>query len=209
MRILLADDHAMFRSGLRRILKEEFPDAFVEESSSCAEVLDRIKKDSWDIVVLDIAMGAQNSLNIVPEIKKKHPRTPVLMLSMYSDKQFIVQALRAGASGYLTKEHTTEELIHGIKALLDGRRYLSESIAENLADYMAVGGSEFPHEALSAREHEVFVLIARGQSVSEIAAILSLSIKTVSTYRTRILEKMALRSNAELMRYALQHGLVH
>lgn len=153
-------------------------------------------------------MGAQNSLSIVPDLKKQHPRTPILMLSMYSDKQFIVQSLRAGASGYLTKEHTTEELIHGIKAVLAGRRYLSESIAENLADYMAIGGCEFPHEFLSAREYEVFILIAKGRAVSEIGAMLSLSTKTVSTYRTRILEKMSLRSNGELMRYALQHGLV-
>ncbi len=208
MRILLADDHAMFRSGLQRILNEEFPDAVIEESSSCSGVLEKAQKDSWDVIILDISMGAQNSLSIVPDLKKQHPRTPILMLSMYSDKQFIVQSLRAGASGYLTKEHTTEELIHGIKAVLAGRRYLSESIAENLADYMAIGGCEFPHEFLSAREYEVFILIAKGRAVSEIGAMLSLSTKTVSTYRTRILEKMSLRSNGELMRYALQHGLV-
>ena len=131
MRILLADDHAMFRSGLQRILNEEFPDAVIEESSSCSGVLEKAQKDSWDVIILDISMGAQNSLSIVPDLKKQHPRTPILKLSMYSDKQFIVQSLRAGASGYLTKEHTTEELIHGIKAVLAGRRYLSESIAEN------------------------------------------------------------------------------
>ncbi|MBP9089656.1 response regulator transcription factor [bacterium] len=198
----------MFRSGLQRILNEEFPDAVIEESSSCSGVLEKAQKDSWDVIILDISMGAQNSLSIVPDLKKQHPRTPILMLSMYSDKQFIVQSLRAGASGYLTKEHTTEELIHGIKAVLAGRRYLSESIAENLADYMAIGGCEFPHEFLSAREYEVFILIAKGRAVSEIGAMLSLSTKTVSTYRTRILEKMSLRSNGELMRYALQHGLV-
>ncbi len=208
MRILLADDHTMFRSGLRHILEQEFPQAGIDEAAACSEVLEKIHKSDFDLVILDIAMGALNSLNIVPDIKRRHPNTPVLMLSMYSDKQFIVQSLRAGASGYLTKEHTTEELIHCIRALLAGRRYISESIAENLADYLAVGGSEFPHEALSGRESEVFMLIASGRSVSEIAALLSLSIKTVSTYRTRILEKMGLRSNAELMRYALQHGLV-
>lgn len=208
MRILLADDHAMFRSGLRRILDEEFSDAHIEEASHLSEVLEKVSRDRWDLIILDIAMGPHNSLNILPEIKKRHPGTPVLMLSMYSDKQFIVQSLRAGASGYLTKEHTAEELIRSIHAILSGRRYISESIAENLADYLAVGGSGLPHESLSVREHEVFLLIAVGRSVSEIASILSLSIKTVSTYRARILEKLALHSNAELMRYALQHGLV-
>lgn len=208
MRILLADDHAMFRSGLRRILQEEFNESLIEESSSCSEVLEKLHKGSWDLIVLDIAMGPHNSVNIVPAIKKAQPKTPVLMLSMYSDRQFIVQALRAGASGYLTKEHTTEELVKAIRVLLAGRKYLSESIVENLAEYLAVGGTEFPHEALSAREYEVFMLIAAGRSVSEIASLLSLSIKTVSTYRTRILEKMDLRSNADLTRYALQHGLL-
>ncbi len=208
MHILLADDHAMFRSGLRRIIEQDFPDACIEEASSCTEVLDMMRAGSWSLVILDIAMGEFNSLNILPDIKRGHPDTPVLMLSMYNDRQFIIKSLRTGASGYLTKEHTPEELIHGIRAVLSGHRYISESIAENLADYLAVGGSESPHEALSTREQEVFLLIARGRSASEIAALLSLSVKTVSTYRVRILEKMGLGSNAELMRYALRHGLV-
>jgi two-component system, NarL family, invasion response regulator UvrY len=207
MRILLADDHAMFRAGLRRILEEEFPDVTIEEASSCAEVLEKFKKGNFEILILDIAMGGQNSISVLPELKKQHPLTPVLMLSMYSDRQFIIQALRAGASGYLTKEHTTEELIRGLHSLLVGKRYISESVAADLADYLAVG-CEFPHQALSTRESEVFHLIASGHTVSEIASLLCLSIKTVSTYRTRILEKMSLRSNAELIRYALHHQLV-
>lgn len=208
MRILLADDHTMFRSGLRRILEDEFPHAAIEEASSCSESMEKLCEGQWELVILDVSMGTQNSLNILPDIKKRHPNTPVLMLSMYSDKQFIIQALRSGASGYLTKEHTPEELIRSIRTILSGRRYISEYIAENLADYLAVGGAEFPHQALSTREYEVFLLIASGRAISEIAADLCLSVKTVSTYRSRILEKMALGSNAELMRYALKHGLV-
>lgn len=208
MHILLADDHTMFRSGLRRIIEDDFPDASIEEASSCTAVLERLRAGAWSLVILDIAMGEQNSLKILPDMKRSQPSTPVLMLSMYNDQQFIVQALRAGASGYLTKEHTPEELNRAIRAVLAGRRYISESIATNLADFLAVGGSESPHDALSTREREVFLLIARGRSVSEIARILAVSVKTVSTYRVRILEKMGVGSNAELMRYALRHGLV-
>lgn len=208
MYILLADDHVMFRSGLRRILADEFPKASIEEASSCDEVMKKIGGKTWNLVVLDIAMGKQNSLHILPDIKRLYPNMPVLLLSMYGDKQFIVQALRGGASGYLTKEHAPEELIRAIHTILAGRRYVSESVAGHLADYLAVGSSEYPHEVLSPREHEVFLLLASGRAVSEIASELCLSVKTVSTHRSRILEKMALGSNAELMRYAMQHGLV-
>lgn len=208
MHILLADDHTMFRSGLRRILEEEFPDAMIDEAASCDETLAEIAKCGKDLLILDISMGSQNSLHILPDIKKTCPNMPVLLLSMYDDKQFIVQALRAGVSGYLTKEHAPEELIRAIHIILDGRRYVSETVAVHLADYLAVGSSEFPHEALSKREHEVFLLIGAGKSVSDIADGLCLSVKTISTYRTRVLEKMSLGSNAELMRYAIKHGLV-
>lgn len=159
-------------------------------------------------MILDIAMGRENSLHILPEICKTRPEMPILLLSMYDERQFIVQALRAGVSGYLTKEHAPEELIRAICAILDGRRYVSESVASHIADYLAVGSSDYPHQALSAREHEVFLMIAAGKSVSMIADELCLSIKTISTYRSRILEKMDMGSNAELIRYALQHGLV-
>lgn len=207
MHILLADDHAMFRSGLRRILEEEFSGAHIEDASSCTEALDKIKKEKWDLVILDIAMGAQNSLTLLPDIKSLWPNMPVLMLSMYNERQFITRALQTGASGYLTKEHAPEELIRAIRSVLAGRRYISESIAEQIADYLAVGGSQNPHESLSAREYEVFLLIAAGKSISDIAGDIGLSVKTVSTYRSRILEKMQMRSNAEIIRYALQNNL--
>ena len=208
MRILLADDHAMFRSGLRRIIEDDFPGASIEEAATCAQVLEKAQNSAFDLMILDVSIGDQNSLDSLLEIRRFQQSTPILMLSMYGDRQFIVKALRSGASGYLTKEHTPEELTQCMKALLSGRRYVSESIAANLADYLAVGDTELSHEALSNREKEVFLMISRGRSVSEIAQELLVSVKTVSTYRSRILEKMGLGSNAELMRYALKHKLV-
>lgn len=208
MRILLADDHSMFRAGLRRIIEDCRPGACIEEAASCDDCLQIARGGKLDLIILDVSMQSQNSLGILPEIKSCQPDTPVMMLSMHADTQFVVQALRAGASGYLTKEHTAEELIRAIDTVLSGQRYISASLAENLVDLITIGTSDKPHEALSVREREVFLLIATGKSLSEIARLLSLSTKTVSTYRTRILEKMALGSNAELMRYALRNNLV-
>lgn len=209
MKILLADDHAMFRSGLRRILEEEFPKAGIDESSSCDETLRKLRNDEWNLLLLDIAMSDKSSLNILPEIKSLHPKMPVLILSMYNDRQFIVQALRGGAAGYLTKENAPEELIRAIHAVMAGRRYISETMAEQIAEHLAAGDeTQAPHETLSAREYEVFLLIASGVSLTDIGAKLGLSVKTVSTYRTRILEKTDLHSNAEIIRYAVRQGLV-
>ncbi len=208
MRILLADDHSMFRAGLRRIIEDCRPGVCIVEAASCDECLQIARAGKLDLIILDVSMHSQNSLGILPEIKNCQPHTPIMMLSMHADTEFVVQALRAGASGYLTKEHTAEELIRAIDTALSGQRYVSSSLAENLVDLIAGGTSDKPHEALSVREREVFLLIAAGKSLSEIARLLSLSTKTVSTYRTRILEKMALGSNAELMRYALRNKLV-
>ena len=208
MRFLLADDHAMFRSGLCRILTEGFPRVEVQEVSSCEEVLRKLREPGWDLLILDIAMGDQNSLGILPKIKAMCPAMPVLVLSMYNDRQFVVQALRDGAAGYLTKENAPDELLRAIRTILSGHRYINETMAEHMADYLAAGDEALePHETLSAREYEVFLLIAAGRSLTEIAGQLALSVKTVSTYRTRILEKTGLNSNADLIRYALKNGL--
>lgn len=208
LRILLADDHAMFRSGLRRILEAEFPGASVGEAATVAELLERAGQGTWDVLLLDISMGGQNSLNVLPSLKERLPRLPVVVISMYGDRQFVIQALRAGASAYLTKERAPEELLRAIRSVLAGRRYVGDELAAQLADHLAAGGTGSPHGSLSPRELEIFLLLASARSVSEIAAQLELSVKTVSTYRSRILEKMALRSNAELMQYAVRHGLV-
>jgi len=208
MRIVLADDHTLFRSGLRRILEEEFADATIEEASSGSETLLVLRRHRADILILDIAMGDTNSLHILPDIRSLRPSMPVLILSMYNDRQFVVHALRAGASGYLTKEHAPDELIRAIRTILAGRRYIGESLAAHIADHLAGGdASRLPHEALSARELEVLLLVGSGLTLSQIAGKLGLSVKTVSTYRARILEKMELHSNADLIRYVLRHGL--
>lgn len=210
MKILLADDHAMFRSGLKHILEEEFPDAAIEEAASCEEVLKKTSAQSWDILILDVAMGDKNSLNILPRITENRNAPPVLILSMYDDRQFILQALRSGAKGYLTKEHAPEELIRAVETLLSGKKYITALMAENLADYLASGKEKDgpPHASLSAREYEVFLLLAAGVAMVEIADRLAISVKTVSTYRARILEKMDMNSNADLIRYAIHSGLV-
>ncbi len=208
LRILLADDHAMFRSGLRRILEPEFPGVLVGDAASIAELRAALERERWDLLVLDISMAGENSLNFLPSVKEAHPTLPVVVLSMYGERQFVIRALRAGASAYVTKERAPEELIRAVRSVLAGRRYVGSELAEQLADHLAGGGTGSPHEGLSPRELEIFLLLASARSVSEIASQLGLSVKTVSTHRSRILEKMGLRSNAELMQYAVRHGLV-
>ena len=158
--------------------------------------------------VILAAGGGHNTLNDLPGIRAGHPRLPVVVVSMYGERQFVIRALRAGASAYVTKERAPEELLRAIRSVLAGRRYLGDDLAGQLADHLAEGGAGNPHERLSPRELEIFLLLASARSVSEIAAQLGLSVKTVSTYRTRLLEKTGLRSNAEVMQYALRHGLV-
>jgi DNA-binding NarL/FixJ family response regulator len=170
--------------------------------------LDLVWKEHWDVVVLDITMPGRSGLEVLREIKKSKPRVPVLVLSMHPENQFAVRVLKRGASGYMTKESAADELVGAIKKVLAGGRYVSTSLAEKLATYLAADTPKAPQELLSDREFQVLRLIASGKIVSEIAKELSLSVKTISTYRTRILEKMRLRNNAELMHYAMQHQLV-
>ncbi len=210
MRILMADDHAIVRSGLCRIVTDAFPGATIGEVGSSQELRNKVRETSWSVLVLDIALKDQNSLDLVPELRALRPEMPIIVLSMYGEQQFVVRALRAGVLGYLTKDRAPEELLQAIHSVLEGKRYLSKAVAGTLADHVALAGSgtEALHELLSPREYEVLISLASARSVSEIAAQLHLSVKTVSTYRTRVLEKMGMSSNAQLMRYALQHGLV-
>ncbi len=209
MKILLADDHAVVRRGLRQILADEFKRAAFGEARNAQEALDLVWKENWDVVVLDITMPGRSGLEVLREIKKSRPRLPVLVLSMHPENQFALRVLRRGASGYMTKESAPDELVGAIKKVLAGGRYVSASLAEKLASYVSSNESQKPaQELLSDREFQVLRLIASGKIVSEIAKELSLSVKTISTYRTRILEKMKLRNNAELMHYAMQHQLV-
>jgi len=209
MRVLVADDHTIVRSGLKRMLELKFPDVVVGEATTCAEVVDLVRAERWDVVILDVALGSENGLTVLPQIKELSPKLPVIVLSMYGERQFVLRALAEGASAYLTKEQAAdEELFRAIRTVCAGRRYLSESLVGTLADHLSRDVSGKPHETLSSRELEVFLLLAAAKSVSEIAERLGLSVKTVSTYRTRILEKMSLASNAEIIQYAVRNGLV-
>lgn len=208
MRILLADDHTVVRHGLKQILAEEFKKAIFGEARNATEALDLVWKENWDIAVLDITMPGRSGLEVLREIKRSKPKLPVLVLSMHPENQFAVRVLKRGAAGYMTKESASAELVGAVRKVLAGGRYVSNSLAEKLATYLANDNQKPPQELLSDREFQVLRLIASGKIVSEIARELSLSVKTISTYRTRILEKMGLRNNAELMHYAMQHQLV-
>src|SRR5437016_10304942 len=208
MRILLADDHAVVRHGLKQILADEFKRAVFGEARNAQEALNSVWKENWDVVVLDITMPGRSGLEVLREIKKSRPKLPVLVLSMHPENQFAVRVLKRGASGYMTKESAPEELVGAIKKVLAGGRYVSPSLAEKLASYLAIDTPNPPHERLSDREFVVLRMIASGRTVSQIADELSLSVKTVSTYRTRILEKMGMTSNAELTHYAIKNELV-
>jgi DNA-binding NarL/FixJ family response regulator len=208
MKILLTDDHAVVRHGLKQILADEFKRATFGEARNAQEALSRIWKEHWDVVVLDITMPGRSGMEVLREIKKSKPKLPVLVLSMHPEGQFAVRVLKRGASGYMTKESAPEELVGAIKKVLAGGRYISPALAEKLATYLSGDAQKPPQEKLSDREFQVLRLIASGKIVSEIAKELSLSVKTISTYRSRVLEKMGMKNNAELMHYAMQHQLV-
>ncbi|PYX66942.1 MAG: DNA-binding response regulator [Acidobacteria bacterium] len=190
------------------MLADEFKRAEFGEARNGQEVLNRVWKERWDVIVLDITMPGRGGLEVLKEIKKSRPKVPVLVLSMHPEDQFAVRVLKAGASGYMTKETAPEELVGAIKKVVAGGRHISPSLGEIMAAYLTVKTDKPPHELLSNREFQVLRQIASGKTVSEIARELSLSVRTVSTYRTRILEKMGLKTNAELTHYAFQNQLV-
>lgn len=196
------------RHGLRQILADEFKRSVFGEASNAQEALNRVWKEPWDVVVLDITMPGRSGLEVLREIKKSSPKLPVLVLSMHPENQFAVRVLKRGASGYMTKESAPAELVGAIKKVIAGGRYVSSALAEKLATYLAADTQKPVQELLSDREFQVLRLIASGKIVSDIARELSLSVKTISTYRSRILEKMGMKNNAELMHYAIQHQLV-
>jgi DNA-binding NarL/FixJ family response regulator len=206
-RFLVVDDHAVVRRGLSEILRDAFPGASCEEAGDARDGLALFREGRWDAVILDVGLPDRSGLDVLKEMKAHAPGTPVLVLSVHAEAPFAVRALRAGASAYLSKESAPEELVAAVKKARSGGRYVSAVLAERLADVVAGGGGE-PHESLSDREFEVLRLIASGKTVSEAAEFLHLSVKTVSTYRARILEKTGMKTNAELTRYALSHGLV-
>jgi DNA-binding NarL/FixJ family response regulator len=209
MRILIADDHAVIRRGLRQILLDEYPSAEIEEAADAEAAIKKSITGDWDVIISDLSMPGRSGLDLVQHIKQNFPKLPVLILSIHPEEQYAIRALKAGAAGYLNKEAAPEELVMAVQRLLQGRKYISASIAEKMADELdKERTNKASHELLSDRELDVFKLIAGGTSVTDISEKLSLSITTVSTYRARIMNKMNMKSNADLTRYALEHRLI-
>jgi len=208
VRIIIADDHTVVRKGLKQILLEEFPSALIEEVSDAEELLKKVMKSEWDVVISDLSMPGRSGLESLQQIKQYYPRLPVLILSVHSEEHYAIRVLKAGASGYLSKDTASDELVKAVNRVLLGKKYITASIAEKLASTLDQDNEKPSHEHLSDREFEVLKLIASGKSVSDIAAMLSLSVTTVSTYRARILTKMNMKTNADLTLYAIQNKLL-
>ena len=208
IKILIADDHAIVREGLKRIVAETADMVVADEATNGHEVLDKVSNNEYNVVILDISMPGRGGVDILKQLKGQRPHLPILILSMHPEEQYAVRVLKAGAAGYLTKESAPDELITAIKRVSSGRKYVSSSLAEKLAFDLERDTELSYHETLSDREYQVLCMIASGKRAQEIAEELCLSVKTVSTYRSRILEKMKMKNNAELMRYAIKHGLV-
>jgi two-component system invasion response regulator UvrY len=208
IKILIADDHPVVRKGLREIIEETSDMEVADEASNGQEVLAKVFRKDFDVVLLDISMPGRSGLDILKELKSQLPKLAVLVLSIHPEEQYAVQVLKAGASGYLTKKSAPEELVTALRKVSTGGKYVSPSLAEKLASALETGIEKPPHETLSAREYEVMRKIALGKTVTEIARELFLSPKTISTYRSRILEKIGIKNNAELIRYAITNRLV-
>lgn len=208
LKILVADDHAVVRRGLLQILSEEADIAPPGEAHDVASTLDRLRAEPWDLLILDIAMPGGGGLAALQVVRHEFPGLPVLVLSMYSERQYAVRSLKAGAMGYLAKDSAPDELVRAVRKVLNGGKYVSATLAEQLAEAVGHDLEQPVHATLSEREFQVMCLIASGKTVSDIAADLSLSVKTVSTYRERVLQKTGLANNAELTHYALRNGLI-
>ncbi|MDA8126133.1 MAG: response regulator transcription factor [Deltaproteobacteria bacterium] len=208
IRILVVDDHAIVREGLKQILADVTDLSVRDEAANAQEALEKIRDGEFDCVLLDISMPGRSGLEVLKEIKAERPRLPVLILSMHAEEQYAIRALRAGASGYLTKASAPDELIGAIRKVSCGRKYVSASLAEKLAGELDSDAGKPPHETLSDREYQVMLMLASGKAVKEIADEVCLSVKTISTYRSRVMAKMNLKKNAELTLYAIQNRLV-
>jgi DNA-binding NarL/FixJ family response regulator len=207
LRILIADDHAIVRKGLKQILLEEYPSAEIGETGDAESLIAKTSNEKWDVVICDLNMPGRSGLDALHQIKLLSPNLPVLIMSIYSEDQYALRTIRSGAAGYLNKEHIHDELINAIQTVMQGKKFITSAVAELLVDSFTSSVAQ-PHNLLSDREFDVFKLLASGKSVSEIAEQLSLSATTVSTYRSRMMEKMKMRSNAELTRYAIEKNLI-
>lgn len=207
-RILIADDHAVVRKGLRQILLEEFLSAEIVEVADADDLFNRVLKEPWDVVISDISMPGRSGLEVLQQIRQNFPKLPVLILSVYPEDQYAIRVLKAGASGYLNKDSAQDELVKAVHRVLLGKKYITPSLAEKIAGSLDQDAEKAPHEYLSDREFEVFKLLAAGRSVSEIGDKLSLSATTISTYRARIMVKMNVKTNADLTLYAIENKLL-
>lgn len=208
IRILIADDHTVVRKGLRQILAEEFTDAFIEDVPDAEELINKVIKEKWDVVISDLTMPGKSGLDALQFIKQNFPTLPVLILSIHPEEQYAIRVLKAGAAGYLSKDTAPDELVNAVRRVLQGKKYITLSIAEKIADTFDQDNEKKLHEILSDREFNVFKMIAAGKAVSEIAESLSLSVTTVSTYRARIMTKMNMKTNANLTLYAIENNLL-
>ena len=209
MKILIADDHTIVREGIKQILAEIPEVTVTDEARNGQEVLQNVWDNDYDIVLLDITMPGRSGLDILKQLRTDKPALKILILSMHPEEQYAIRAFKAGAFGYLTKESSPHELIEAIRKISDGKKYVSSSLAETLASHLETKSEKPLHDMLSDREYEVMCMIASGKTVKEIAAELSLSVKTISTYRARILEKMNMKNNAQLTHYTIQNRLVN
>ena len=208
IRIMIADDHAIVRQGLKQILEESREMKVVAVHANGADALRWIRANDCDVALLDIAMPGMSGIDVLKQLHEEKPKLPILILSIYPEDQYAVRLIKAGADGYLTKESAPEVVMEAVRRVAAGKKYISPAVAEMLANEFGTQEGKLPHETLSDREYQIFLLLASARTVSEIANALSLSVKTISTYRTRILEKMQLRNNAELMRYVVEKHLM-
>ncbi len=206
MKVLIADDHPIVRKGIVQLLKDAFPKIKTEEVSSGIEAVKRINREIWDLIILDISMPGRNGIDVLKHARNSGVKTPILILSMQAEEHYALRTLKAGASGYVSKESAGEELVKAVEKVMLGKKYISPKVTEILAENLGEE-PEVIHEKLSDREMEVMMLIASGKKVSDIAAELNLSVSTVSTYRLRILEKLHLQNNAEVVRYVFENGM--
>ena len=207
IRCIVADDHPIVINGVRQLLLSEFPTAEIAEVHDSESLVRKVIKERWDLVITDLNMPGRSGLDALTEIRNEYPKLPVLVMSMFPEDQYALRVMKAGASGYLVKTSIHEELINAVRTVLGGRKFITSSIAQKLADSLQ-HNTQVSHELLSNREYDVFILLAQGTNVSEIATKINLSPTTISTYRGRIMEKMNLKSNADLTRYALERNLI-